>query len=141
MRRGGEDGLWEESVALIDDQKRSLLQVNAREITGRKKMEQQLRQAEKLSALGQLVAGVAHELNNPLAVVMGYAQILSKHKALEEKVRKDLLKILHESERAAKIVRNLLTFARPREPHMSVIDVNRLVTEALETREIQVHSA
>jgi PAS domain S-box-containing protein len=138
VRRGGEEVLCDGSVALMDDQKRSLLQVNAREITGRKKMEQQLRQAEKLSALGQLVAGVAHELNNPLAVVMGYAQIMVRNPAFEEKSRKDLLKILHESERAAKIVRNLLTFARPREPHMAIVDVSRLVAETLDTLEIQV---
>jgi two-component system, NtrC family, sensor kinase len=141
VRGQGEQMLCEGSATLVDYHQRPVMQMNAREITGRKKMEQQLRQAEKLSALGQLVAGVAHELNNPLAVVMGYAQILSKHKSLEEKVKKDLLKILHESERAAKIVRNLLTFARPREPHMAVVDVNRLVADALETREIQVHSA
>src|SRR5271163_2841042 len=141
MRRGGEDGLWEESVALIDDQKRPVLQINAREITTRKKMEQQLRQAEKLSALGQLVAGVAHELNNPLAVVMGYSQLSVKNKSLDEKVRKDLQKVLHESERAAKIVRNLLTFARPREPHMTMVDINRIVVESLETREMQVQRA
>ena len=141
VRGQGEQMLCEGSATLVDYHQLPVMQMNAREITGRKKMEQQLRQAEKLSALGQLVAGVAHELNNPLAVVMGYAQILSKHKTLEEKVRKDLLKILHESERAAKIVRNLLTFARPREPHMTVVDVNRLVADALETREIQVHSA
>jgi PAS domain S-box-containing protein len=127
VRGQGEQMLCEGSATLVDYHQRPVMQMNAREITGRKKMEQQLRQAEKLSALGQLVAGVAHELNNPLAVVMGYAQILSKHKTLEEKVRKDLLKILHESERAAKIVRNLLTFARPREPHLAVVDVNRLV--------------
>ena len=141
VRGQGEQMLCEGSATLVDYHQRPVMQMNAREITGRKKMEQQLRQAEKLSALGQLVAGVAHELNNPLAVVMGYAQILSKHKSLDGKVGKDLLKILHESERAAKIVRNLLTFARPREPHMAVVDVNRLVAETLETREIQVHSA
>ncbi len=141
VRGQGEQMLCEGSATLVDYHQRPVMQMNAREITGRKKMEQQLRQAEKLSALGQLVAGVAHELNNPLAVVMGYAQILSKHSTLEEKVRKDLLKILRESERAAKIVRNLLTFARPREPHMAVVNVNRLVAEALETRDIQVHSA
>ena len=141
VRGQGEQMLCEGAATLVDYHKRPVMQMNAREITGRKKMEQQLRQAEKLSALGQLVAGVAHELNNPLAVVMGYAQILSKHKSLDEKSKKDLLKVLHESERAAKIVRNLLTFARPREPHLAVIDVNRLVTEILETREIQVQSA
>jgi two-component system NtrC family sensor kinase len=133
--------LCEGSANLVKYQTRPVLQINVREITERKKMEQQLRQAEKLTALGQLVAGVAHELNNPLAVVMGYAQILSQHDKFEEKVRKDLLKILHESDRAAKIVRNLLTFARPREPHMVAVDVNRLVSDALETREIQLSGA
>ena len=79
VRGQGEQMLCEGSATLVDYHQRPVMQMNAREITGRKKMEQQLRQAEKLSALGQLVAGVAHELNNPLAVVMGYAQILSKH--------------------------------------------------------------
>ena len=138
--RGGR-ALCEGGANLVQYHKRPVLQINVREITERKKMEQQMRQTEKLTALGQLVAGVAHELNNPLAVVMGYAQILMQHRTLEEKVRKDLLKILHESDRAAKIVRNLLTFARPREPHMVSVDVNRLVSDALETRDIQLQGA
>jgi len=140
-RGDGDQILCEGTVTLVDCHKRPVLQINVREITTRKKMEQQLRQAEKLSALGQLVAGVAHELNNPLAVVMGYAQLLSKNRNLEERVRKDLEKVLHESERAAKIVRNLLTFARPREPHMTMVDVNRIVVDSLETREMQVQRA
>ncbi len=137
----GEHVLCEGSVTLVDCHERPVLQINAREITTRKKMEQQLRQAEKLSALGQLVAGVAHELNNPLAVVMGYSQLFVKNKGLDEKVRKDLQKVLHESERAAKIVRNLLTFARPREARMTMVDVNRIVVDSLETREMQVQRA
>jgi PAS domain S-box-containing protein len=140
-RAQGGQVLCEGGANLVPYHKRPVLQINAREITERKKMEQQLRQTEKLTALGQLVAGVAHELNNPLAVVMGYAQILSQQESLAERVRKDLLKILHESDRAAKIVRNLLTFARPREPQMVMVDVNRLVTDALETREIQLQGA
>ena len=140
-RGEGEQVLCEGLVTLVDCHKQPVLQINAREITTRKKMEQQLRQAEKLSALGQLVAGVAHELNNPLAVVMGYAQLFMKNKSLDEKVRKDLQKVLHESERAAKIVRNLLTFARPREPHMTMVDVNRIVVDSLEAREMQVQRA
>jgi len=140
VRGEGEQVLCEGSAILMD-YRRPVFQINAREITGRKKMEQQLRQGEKLSALGQLVAGVAHELNNPLAVVMGYAQLLMRHKSLDEKVRSDMVKVLHESERAAKIVRNLLTFARPREPLLAMVDVNRVVTEVLETREIQVQGA
>ncbi len=141
VRARGGQALCEGAASLVPYHKRPVLQINAHEITERKKMEHQLRQAEKLTALGQLVAGVAHELNNPLAVVMGYAQILAQHRTLDDKVREDLLKILHESDRAAKIVRNLLTFARPREPHMVMVDVNRLVADALETRKIQLQGA
>ena len=141
VRAQGGQVLCEGGANLVPYHKRPVLQINAREITERKKMEQQLRQTEKLTALGQLVAGVAHELNNPLAVVMGYAQILSQHETVSDRVRKDLLKVLHESDRAAKIVRNLLTFARPREPHMVIVDLNRLVSDALETREIQLQGA
>jgi two-component system NtrC family sensor kinase len=103
------------------------MQVHVHEVTERKKIEQQLRKYEKLSALGQLIAGVAHELNNPLAVIMGYSQLLTKRADVPEKTKTELQKILHESERAAKIVRNLLTFSRPREPEMTTVQLNQVV--------------
>ncbi len=141
LRAHGGSLLCEGETTVVKWQRRAVLQLAVREVGDRKKINQQLRRAEKLSSLGQLIAGVAHELNNPLAVVMGYAQLLSKQEALGDKVRNDMLKVLHESERAAKIVRNLLTFARPAEPHLAVVGFNQLVSRLLETHDDALHAA
>jgi PAS domain S-box-containing protein len=135
LRPGGTYVPCEGSASLLQFNKRPAMQISVREITERKHLEQQLRQSEKLSALGQLVAGVAHELNNPLAVIMGYAQLIGKQDDCQPKFKGDLQKIIHESERAAKIVRNLLTFARPREPQMTTVDLNRLVNNVVSTHQ------
>ena len=108
---------------------------SGRDVTKLRRVERRLVQAERLSSLGEVVAGVAHELNNPLAVVMGYAQVLAKQPELDEKHRANILHILHESERAAKIVRDLLSFARPCNPQMSTVDINRLICNVLDVRE------
>jgi PAS domain S-box-containing protein len=120
---------------LVQYNQRPMMQIYVREITERKKMEEQLRQHEKLSALGQMIAGVAHELNNPLAVIMGYSQLLSGREDLDTKTRDDLKKINRESERAGKIVRNLLTFARMRLPEKKPVDVHAVLHTVLELRE------
>jgi two-component system NtrC family sensor kinase len=140
-RANGSRVQCEGSANWVQCNQRSVLQIAFREITERKKLEQQLRQAEKLAALGQLVAGVAHELNNPLAVIMGYAQILAAQGYPANRVQSDLKKILHESERAAKIVRNLLTFSRPREPQLAPVDINQIVSNVVEAQEAEMESA
>jgi signal transduction histidine kinase/CheY-like chemotaxis protein len=111
-----------------------------RNVSERKKLEDQTRdlygqllQAEKLAALGQTISGVAHELNNPLATILTWAERLSQ-RPLDEKTKKGLDTILSESERAAKIVRNLLTFARKRQSTRSMVDLNVVVRETLALR-------
>lgn len=110
----------------------------ARNLTERRRLEQQLLQSEKLSAIGQLVAGVAHELNNPLTSVSGYAQLLLRDQRLPPEPRQDLEQIYQQAERAAKIVQNLLIFAREHKPERTVGSVNDAIRRALALQQYQL---
>jgi PAS domain S-box-containing protein len=123
----------EGDATLVQWRQRPALQVNLMDVSERKKVGEQLRRAEKLSALGQLIAGVAHELNNPLAVVSGYSQVLAETNGLDKEIVDNIQRIHHESERASRIVRDLLSFARPCEPQKKAVNINRLVASVLET--------
>jgi PAS domain S-box-containing protein len=112
-----------------------------REITDRLRMEQQLRQAEKLSSLGQMISGVAHELNNPLAVISGYLEVILASHTLPAKTRQDLGKVAHESNRAARLVRNFLAFARSQPAHRQMANINDLITGVIELRKFDLSSS
>lgn len=101
--------------------------------TEQKHLEQQLIQSEKMAALGQLISGVAHELNNPLTGVIGFAELLNAQ-CSDPIQRQYLSRVLADAERAAKIVRNLLSFARQRRPEKSYVDVNQVLERVLEFR-------
>lgn len=99
-----------------------------------RKAQEQLLQSEKMSAIGQLIAGVAHELNNPLTAILGYAQLLESEK-LESRVLDYVSKIFKQAQRTHRVVQNLLSFARQRKPQKEEFDVLKVLDEALLLRE------
>ena len=142
LRRADHALIWVEVTAHADSERAGGLRIEAlmRDVSERKRLEDQARdlyhqllQAEKLAALGQTISGVAHELNNPLATILTWAERLSQRQ-VDEQTKRGLDTILGESERAAKIVRNLLTFARKRHTTRAMVDLNQVVRETLALR-------
>ncbi len=93
----------------------------------------QLVHAGKMSAIGQLVSGVAHELNNPLSVIIGYGQLLLT-RDIPEPLKRPVELMVQQGDRMAKIVRNLLYFARQRPPERTPVDLNHVIEQTLALR-------
>ena len=99
-----------------------------------RKTQEQLLQSEKMSAVGQLIAGVAHELNNPLTAILGYAQLLESE-GLDDRAADFVRKLFKQAQRTHRVVQNLLSFARQRTPQKQETDVRKIVDETLGLRE------
>lgn len=140
-RSDGSEVPVELSLSEIEYEGLPALAVICRDMSHQARLEAQLLQAEKLSAVGQLVSGVAHELNNPLTTIKGYAQLLQGEPVVAS-VIEDLRKVEEAADRCRRIVRDLLTFARRYEPEFTDTDVNELLqrTVALRSYELHVHS-
>jgi PAS domain S-box-containing protein len=111
------------------------------DITDRMQLEAQLTQAEKLSSIGLLAAGVAHEVNTPLAVISSYTQMLTKHMRGDDRLGPVLEKITQQTFRASEIVNGLLNFSRTSGTEFTNIDLNELLRDSLTLLEHQMKTA
>jgi signal transduction histidine kinase len=111
------------------------------DVTDRAELERRLVQADKLSSIGLLAAGVAHEVNTPLAVISTYAQMLTKQVSGDEQKSKLLEKIAKQTFRASEIVNSLLNFSRTSPTDFIEVDLNRIVRETATLIEHQFQKA
>src|SRR5436853_555153 len=95
-----------------------------------RKTQEQLLQSEKMSAVGQLISGVAHELNNPLTAILGYAQLLESE-GLQERAQDYVRKLFKQAQRTHRVVQNLLSFARQRKSEKQAVDLRKVLEETL----------
>jgi PAS domain S-box-containing protein len=103
--------------------------VLATDVTRRKQLEKQLRQSQKMEAIGQLAGGVAHDFNNLLTAIMGYSQLMRRRLAADSPALRDTDEILKAAERAAGLTRQLLAFSRQQVLEPKVLDLNAIVTD------------
>lgn len=146
QRRGTVEVVYGEEKPELDEgpfykEERNLIDAVAKEVgiiikrreteEEKSKLQEQLRHADRLATIGQLAAGVSHELNEPLGNILGFAQLIKKCPDLPEQVEEDIEKILNASLFAREIVKKLLIFARRMPPKKALINLNRVVEEGL----------
>ena len=140
-RKDGTKRIVEASVSLIRDAEGQRIGFRGivRDITGRKKaemerktLEQRAQMASRLSTVGEMASGIVHEINNPLASVVGFAEMLAQKKDLPEDAREYATIINKEGKRVANIAVRLLTFARHQKPETLYTDINKLIEDTID---------
>ncbi len=123
---------------LVDADRLQLLRATQESIDNLKRLQMQFVQSEKLASLGQLAAGAAHEINNPLTAILGYSDLLIDDAEVPEKPRSIATKIREQARRTKTLVTNLLSFARQVPAERTLIDINAVVTSAVQLRRLDL---
>src|SRR5215813_972782 len=126
---------------LADADRTRLLAQSEQSLQNLQRLQAQMVQSEKLVSLGQLAAGAAHEINNPLAAILGYSDLLADDAGLPEKARSTAAKIRDQARRTKTLVGNLLSFARQVPAERTLLDINTVVTNAMQLRALDLRTA
>jgi PAS domain S-box-containing protein len=120
-------------AAAID--KSLLLEETRRAYENLRRTQEQLLQSEKMAAVGQLISGVTHELNNPLTAILGYSQLLDSQEHVSPRGSEYVAKLYKQAQRTHRIVQNLLSFARQKKPERTPVRLNQILEDTLVLRE------
>jgi len=142
LRGDGSVGQFSVNLSPMRDEQGNVasLVVVMTDVTEATTLQSKLMHAEKMAAVGQLVSGVAHEVNNPLTAILGFADLLMENPDLPESARKDLRVILQEAQRTKQIVQNLLSFARQMPPQRKPVQLNSILRRTVQLRSYDFQS-